>query len=396
MSLIAYDATASGNTPLSTTLTFSHTCTGSDRILFVGIDTAGGPDVVTSVTYNGVALTRINTQQTAGTGNRRSYLYYLPAPTTGTNNIVITVSSSITIRGTSASYINALQSGIPDSSTTNSGSPVSSITTSSTTVADNSWVVSVITNTQGVPTAGAGLTIRSTETSTGIGDSNGPKTPAGSYSITWNIPTAGDIAVCQASFAPTVGSASASPSLSPSSSPSASASGSTSPSASLSPSGSLSPSSSESPSVSPSASLSPSGSQSPSPSASLSPSASGSFSGSASGSASSSSSPSASQSPSASGSLSQSPSGSLSPSASGSFSASASGSKSASASQSPSSSVSASASPSLPDHILSVDFVEICYATGYSDKYSNQATRYDSNLYVTQNTTFTDEYGEPC
>ena len=53
---IAYDATANGtNAPATGPLTFSHTCSGSNRFLVVGIATFSG-DIITGVTYNSVAL----------------------------------------------------------------------------------------------------------------------------------------------------------------------------------------------------------------------------------------------------------------------------------------------------------------------------------------------------
>ena len=94
----------------------------------------------------------------------------------------------------------------------------------------------------------------------------------------------------------------------------------------------------------------------------------------------------------ASPSASQSPSASLSPSAS----ASSSLSPSPSSSLSPSASVSPSASPSPVSNTLSVDQVEICFTTGFSDEYTKQSTTYPQNQYVKQSTTFTDEYGNSC
>lgn len=157
-------------------------------------------------------------------------------------------------------------------------------------------------------------------------------------------------------------------------------------SSSASSSSSQSASGSASDSPSPSGSMSPSASQSRSPSASVSPSKSQSPSSSSSSSLSPSGSSSSSVSPSASNSASLSPSGSNSPSHSSSPSASASGSLSPSASISPSKS--ASNSPSQADNVLSIDLVEICFKTDFTDEYEAQSTTYPENLYVPQSTRF--------
>lgn len=56
---IAFDATTTSSLGSAvTSITFSHTCTGSNRILFVCTANNGGANV-TGVTYNGVAMTNI-------------------------------------------------------------------------------------------------------------------------------------------------------------------------------------------------------------------------------------------------------------------------------------------------------------------------------------------------
>ena len=59
---IAFDATANGQDSNVASLTWSHTCTGSDLVLIVGVSTRGGDGdaVPTGVTYNGVAMTLID------------------------------------------------------------------------------------------------------------------------------------------------------------------------------------------------------------------------------------------------------------------------------------------------------------------------------------------------
>lgn len=182
---IAFDFGSTG-TASATSVTVAHTVSGSDRILLTGVTTGDGSsqgdDVVTGVTYNGVSMTRINT--VVNTGNTsRSYLYYLLAPATGTNNVVASLSTSRRVRASSASYT-GVGNGQPDASNTatDSSNPYS---ISVTTVADNCWVVGFDGNGAGEAiTAGTSTTARGGSGTTGmIGDNNAAKTPAGSVTL---------------------------------------------------------------------------------------------------------------------------------------------------------------------------------------------------------------------
>lgn len=183
--MIAFDAFSSGSVLPGSSITFSHTCSGSDRILIVGI-IANNADVITGVTYNGVAMTLA--RKSAFTGPTM-YLYYLLAPATGANNIVVSASSGGEyIRATAVSYTGVQQSGQPDATAENNVS-AASITTTLTQVVAKAWQVGVVQGAHdGTVTAGAGIgAIRGTVSGgyNSIGDSNAP-TNAGSRSMTWN------------------------------------------------------------------------------------------------------------------------------------------------------------------------------------------------------------------
>lgn len=196
---IAFDASAKGTTGL-TTLTFSHTCAGSNRILFVNASTQSNLGSITGVTYNGVALTHINDSVASGDNNLAS-LWYLIAPATGINALVITATGGVsTVTGVSASYTGALQSGVPDASTINSVASGTSLTTSLTTNADNCWTVLAITVDSGLA-AGSGSTSRNIQGAVGFFDSNAVKHPAGSTSMAATFGSGGGATV-MASFAP--------------------------------------------------------------------------------------------------------------------------------------------------------------------------------------------------
>ena len=136
---IAFDATAqAGQGAVGTTLTYSHTCTGSNRILFVSAGTIGSLVNVTGITYNGVALTNIGFQTT---GALVTTLWYLVAPATGANNIVITLLSSNPVTGQSSSFTGASQTGVPDASGTGGPTATTSYSQSLTSIADNCFAV---------------------------------------------------------------------------------------------------------------------------------------------------------------------------------------------------------------------------------------------------------------
>lgn len=86
---IAFDASSRINTGSShTALSWSHTCSGSDRYLVVATGTNGGGSDATGVTYAGVPMTQLGTQQEGPTGYRCT-LWGLAAPASGTNSITV-------------------------------------------------------------------------------------------------------------------------------------------------------------------------------------------------------------------------------------------------------------------------------------------------------------------
>jgi len=190
--------------PPVTSVTFAFSTTGSNRLLLVGVlQVATGSDVVSSVTYNGVALTRINTV-TFLNGNRRNNLYYLLAPATGSNNCVVTLSSGIdNSRIHAFSYTGVRQSDQPDASNTNSHEmPYTSTTianVSVTTVAANCRIMGFGGSMSG------GFTVDVNTTKDGGGAAywcvSRAVTTAGAYTI-GGTQNSSNWAVCAASFAP--------------------------------------------------------------------------------------------------------------------------------------------------------------------------------------------------
>lgn len=203
---IAYDAFSDGGLSSSvTSLSWSHTCTGSNRLLVVGIIGDTTSDKLTGVTYAGVAMTLIAKLQMPS--NTWQYLYYLLNPTSGANNIVATGGSTMNVLGgQGVSYTGVKQSSQPDGYTTATPTATSCVTTITTT-ADNCWAVTMGRCTGVAPsTTATGGVNRGVSSYQGMFDSNGVIHPAGSFSMTIFPNGGGTQTFCDlmATFAPVV------------------------------------------------------------------------------------------------------------------------------------------------------------------------------------------------
>lgn len=163
---IAFDAssnTASGTSPR----TWSHTCTGSDRVLVVG--TFGSTADPTSVTYGGVALTKYGTGISVGDAYHLS-MWYLLNPASGANDIVVTAGANV--GGIAMSYTGVLDAVDSYASGQSGATPIDGTTT---VVDANCWLVMFVTDSGSNPAAGTGTTQRVSGTPGGAGgfDSNG-------------------------------------------------------------------------------------------------------------------------------------------------------------------------------------------------------------------------------
>ena len=137
---IAFNATSTGWYSASwTSYTFSHTCSGSDRLLVVWFF-HWTSDTVTWVTYWGVAMTLVQKVKTPSSS--WNYMYQLANPATGANNIVCSASASADWGWSAVSYTGVNQTTPINVSTTNTGTSVSTLTTSVTTTIPNCWLVS--------------------------------------------------------------------------------------------------------------------------------------------------------------------------------------------------------------------------------------------------------------
>jgi hypothetical protein len=196
----AFDASGSGGNFSSVTeRTWPHTVgAGSSRVLCVNFMT-GTSVSVTAVKYGGsggVSMTQIGTGN--NTGGLIHYAYYLIDPSVGTADVYISLSGSDVCAGESASWNGGAENDatVIDANTTSSAETSNdNIAHTLTTVSDNSWVIMLAACEGGNIAASTNSTYRAgnpSTLSTQIYDSNGPITPAGTYTMRYTC-GAGDV-----------------------------------------------------------------------------------------------------------------------------------------------------------------------------------------------------------
>ncbi|MCA9071840.1 MAG: DUF4347 domain-containing protein, partial [Planctomycetaceae bacterium] len=90
---VAVDSSSSAATPDQDSLTFSHTTSGTDRLMIVGVSLDPHGTSVSSVTYNGVNLALIGVEEVGGS-HARVEIWALVAPDTGTHNVVVNLTDA--------------------------------------------------------------------------------------------------------------------------------------------------------------------------------------------------------------------------------------------------------------------------------------------------------------
>ena len=182
---IAFDAGSQGDSGSATSLTVSHTCTGSDRILLVSVGTwdGVGVPVVPTVTYNAVSMTQVATLLFGSSGDQRLTMFRLVAPATGANNIVVSASSASDIVMAATSYTGVDQTtplGTPGTDTSPSDTEVTQALTSET----GDLVIDCVAWYNQSITVGSGQTARVTNDNGASLDSVAMSDEAGATSVT--------------------------------------------------------------------------------------------------------------------------------------------------------------------------------------------------------------------
>lgn len=179
-------------------LTWTHDATGDD-ILFVGFWFNSGTDDVTSVDFNGDAMTRIDIS--FGVGGEIICLYYLLAPDSGSHTVTVNFSSTNLASGASGSYNGAQQSGVPDQHTVSNG-PASgtSYTVTLSGVGSGAWTVLYQRDGSGGSSAGTGSTYRTGDESVGSSFYDSGGAVSGTVNMSINCSNNVPYGACMASF----------------------------------------------------------------------------------------------------------------------------------------------------------------------------------------------------
>jgi hypothetical protein len=201
---IAFD-NVTNNAVVSTGSSYSfntHSISGPNSALIL-IFNGNGTDDVTTVTAAGNNMTLLSKIRTPS--DRWNYMYWYPG-LTGVASVSISCSGTFSGSVAAAmSYTGVAQTGIPDATNTGSGTGISDLTVSLTTIANNCWLVGVGGSSFTAQSANTGTTMRSNGANGVAGyDSNGAKTPAGSFSLSFHDSHAGgdNMAMAVASLAP--------------------------------------------------------------------------------------------------------------------------------------------------------------------------------------------------
>ncbi len=180
---IAFDATSNSH-QTNSVISWSHTCTGSNGYLLVGVAQGNNVDNVTSVTYNGVTMTQLQLVTPDATSLSHQYLFGLAGPATGTNTVTVNRSASGEARCIGLSYTGVNQNSTPNNSGQDNAASNSPATFQATTASSSAWSVAFY-GWQRVPSTSTGLTGRgsSDDGNYKAGDSNGIITSP--YSMTY-------------------------------------------------------------------------------------------------------------------------------------------------------------------------------------------------------------------
>lgn len=167
-------------------VTISHTCSSYYRGLIVGVKGGGSTTYDPTVTYGGVAMTKLYRQPLNITSVFAIY-YYLQNPARGVNNLVVNAASGESTENIFASsYKNTSQSALINTSVSGSDGGGAG-TWNLTTTVDDTWAVSMVADAFGGSSQlfsnGTNLTFLSSNITQRLGDSNASLGTAGSKTV---------------------------------------------------------------------------------------------------------------------------------------------------------------------------------------------------------------------
>ena len=135
---IAYDNAGGASQGSGTSLTYSYTTSGSNRLMFTS--SYGGADGtnITGKTYNSTAMTFLGKVQYPA-NNSYCHVYYLVAPSTGANNVVVSYNINARMASVTVTYTGAAQSSPIDNWTTKTQANNNVISQAITVSTANCW-----------------------------------------------------------------------------------------------------------------------------------------------------------------------------------------------------------------------------------------------------------------
>lgn len=167
---IAFDASSSLQWTSGSPQTFSHTCTGADRYIFIGVmDDRDGVVNDGDVSYNSVNVPLLVTVSDGGRPTMR--VFGVKAPSTGSNTVSVTVDTDPKnqMNAMVASYTGVDQTTPLGASMFTATGGATPATVDATSTTSGSWVVDFMTqeDPSADPTAGASQTARIAQGATG-------------------------------------------------------------------------------------------------------------------------------------------------------------------------------------------------------------------------------------
>ena len=192
---IQFDAASnSGYQSAASSLSWSHTWSGTNRFLAIDIAMLSVTDTVTAMTYGGANCTFIGAQNVVG-GTGRIECWRIcqndsGAPSTGANTISVTLSGSLACAGAAVSYTTVSQTTPTEAFAGNSGINTGSATNATvviTTTVANDWVHAALATNQssGIGSSQTSRNIVAGTLGTGADADTGPNASPGAQTMTF-------------------------------------------------------------------------------------------------------------------------------------------------------------------------------------------------------------------
>lgn len=155
---LAIDATSSGSAAAVSSITISHTCTGSNLLLYAScnVTRSANTDTITA-TYNGVSMTAVVSHDHSLADVLSVRIFRLIAPATGANNIVVSTTGAMNVTAGGISFSGGHQT-TPEGTAVSADGVASPATVNASSATGEFVIDSVLWNGNAAQTVGAGQT----------------------------------------------------------------------------------------------------------------------------------------------------------------------------------------------------------------------------------------------